>query len=116
MKKRWICLILAAAMLFACAPAAHAAYTEMAFSDNVVEFIKKGEGFLATPYASGGYWYIGYGCLINPADYPNGPSSLNRAISMHLPATGVISNLKSAVWITIPIGVLIASAAVSGIL
>ncbi len=72
MKKQLICLILAAVLLFSCCPAVGAAYTEMTFSDEIVEFIKKGEGFLAKPYASGGYWYIGYGCLINPADYPNG--------------------------------------------
>ena len=72
MKKQWICLFLAAALLLACCPAAAAGYSEMTFSDDLVEFLKKGESFTERAMYVGGYWYIGYGCLINPADYPNG--------------------------------------------
>lgn len=72
MKKQWICLILAAALLVSCCPAAAAGYSEMTFSDDLVEFLKKGESFTERATYIGGYWYIGYGCLINPADYPNG--------------------------------------------
>lgn len=71
MKKQWICLILTVVLLLSACPAS-AAFREMTFSDDIVGFIKKGEGFLEKPYSSGGYWYIGYGCQINPADYPNG--------------------------------------------
>ncbi len=73
MKNRWICLVLAAILLAACVPAPAAGYTEMTFSDDVVEYLKKGESFTDHAMYIGGYWYIGYGCLINsPAEYPNG--------------------------------------------
>ena len=72
MKKQWICLILAAVLLVSCCPSAAAGYSEMTFSDDLVEFLKSGEGFTERAKYIGGYWYIGYGCLVNPTDYPNG--------------------------------------------
>ena len=73
MKKQWICLFLAAVLIISCCPVpAAAAYTEMEFSDDVVEYLKKGESFSERAMYIGGYWYIGYGCLINIADYPSG--------------------------------------------
>ena len=74
MRRNWICLALAAVLLLTCCPAALASYTEMTFSDGVVEYVKQGEGFSPTPINDGTGWYIGYGCLVNPADYPNGIS------------------------------------------
>ena len=73
MIKKRICLLLAAVLLFAgCPVAARATYTKRTFSDELVEFIKAGEGFMPTLYSDGSSWYIGYGCAVNPADYPNG--------------------------------------------
>ena len=72
MKKNLFCLLLAAVLLASCCPAAQAAYTNMAYSDELVEFIKAGEGFMPMVYSDGTGWYIGYGCAVNPAEYPNG--------------------------------------------
>ncbi len=71
MKKRWICMILAAVLLLSCCPAA-AAEGDMTFSDDVVDYIKRGESFSATLYSDGTGWYIGYGCAVKPGEYPNG--------------------------------------------
>ena len=74
MKTRLISLILAA-LLLAAIPASAVNGQSMSYSDGLVDYIKRGEGYRAMPYASGGNWLIGYGCLINsPADYPNGIS------------------------------------------
>ena len=73
MKKQWLCLLLAAVLVLTCCPTlARAAHQEMTFSDGVVNYIKQGEGFSEKPINDGTGWYIGYGCLIDPADYPNG--------------------------------------------
>ncbi len=72
MKKQWVCLILAIVLLAGVCPAARSAYTEMHFSDGVVEYVKLGEGFSERAFHDGTGWYIGYGCSVNPADYPNG--------------------------------------------
>ena len=73
MKKQMICLFLAAVLIFSVLPSTAAAgYTEMTFSDDVVEYLKKGESFSERAQYIGGYWYIGYGCLINISDYPTG--------------------------------------------
>ena len=72
MRTRLISLILAA-LLLAAIPASAVSGQSMSYSDGLVDYIKRGEGYRAMPYASGGNWLIGYGCLINsPADYPNG--------------------------------------------
>lgn len=73
MKTRLISLILAA-LLLAAIPASASNGQAMSYSDGLVDYIKRGEGYRAMPYASGGNWLIGYGCLCNPADYPNGIS------------------------------------------
>ena len=72
MKKKWISLALAFLLLLSCCPAALGAEEEMTFSDGVVEYIKRGEGFSPQAIRDGSGWYIGYGCLIDLADYPNG--------------------------------------------
>ena len=72
MKKQLICLLLSIVLLFSCCATATAAYREMSFSDDLVEYLKKGESFRSTLYTDGYNWFIGYGCLVNPADYPNG--------------------------------------------
>ena len=72
MKKRLICILLTAVLLLGLYPAVNAAYTEMHFSDQLVAYIKQGEGFSPQPVSDGTGWYIGYGCQINKSDYPNG--------------------------------------------
>ena len=72
MRKNRICLLLAVLLLLTCLPVAQAAGGEMTFSDGVVEYIELGEGFSPQPVNDGTGWYIGYGCLIDLADYPNG--------------------------------------------
>ena len=73
MKKQIICIFLAALLIISCCPTdAAAGYTEMTFSDDVVEYLKKGESFSEHAMYIGGYWYIGYGCLVDIADYPDG--------------------------------------------
>lgn len=74
MKTRLISLVLAA-LLLAAIPASAINGQTMSYSDGLVDYIKRGEGYRAMPYASGGNWLIGYGCIINsPSDYPNGIS------------------------------------------
>ena len=72
MKKRLICMLLTAVLLLGLCPAVSAAGTEMAFSDALVAYIKQGEGFSPQAITDGTGWYIGYGCLVNKGDYPNG--------------------------------------------
>ena len=72
MKKNFFCLIMAVLLLFSCCPAAQGAYTEMHFSDDIVAYIERGEGFTPKAFSDGTGWYIGYGCMVDPADYPNG--------------------------------------------
>ena len=72
MKKRLICILLTAVLLLGLCPAVSAADTEMQFSDQLVAYIKQGEGFSPQPINDGTGWYIGYGCLINLEDYPDG--------------------------------------------
>ncbi len=72
MKQRLLPLLLALALVLTLCPAAAAASTPMQYSDDLVAFLKAGEGFSATAYSGAGGWYIGYGCSCNPADYPNG--------------------------------------------
>ena len=42
----------------------------MTYSDALVNYIKYGEGFSPTLYQDTGGWCIGYGCIVNPDDYP----------------------------------------------
>jgi len=71
MKKQIICIFLVAVMLLCLCPAA-SAFSEMSFSDELVAYIKQGEGFVANAISDGTGWYIGYGCQVNPSDYPGG--------------------------------------------
>ena len=72
MYKRILSILLGLILALGLCPAAAAEAETPEFSDALVTYIKKGEGFLAMPYSDGTGWYIGYGCLCNPADYPNG--------------------------------------------
>jgi len=72
MKRKLLSAVLAILLLAGLCPAAGAAYEEMHFSDDLVAYIKAGEGFRAAAYGDSTGWYIGYGCAVNPADYPNG--------------------------------------------
>ena len=71
-KNTIICLFLSVVLLLGLCPAAYAADSEMQFSDALVAYIKQGEGFVSMPIYDSTGAYIGYGCLVNPADYPNG--------------------------------------------
>jgi len=53
-------------------PAAALAVETYTTSDEGVAFIKEYEGFSAMSYSDDGAWYIGYGTLCDPADYPAG--------------------------------------------
>ena len=71
MRKRIISLVLALLLFVGLFPvAANAA--SLTYSDALVNYIKYGEGFSPTLYQDTGGWCIGYGCLVNPDDYPNG--------------------------------------------
>ncbi len=73
MRKRVISLMLALLLVVGLCPAfAGADYTEMTFSDSLVDYIKTGEGFMPTVYSDGTGWYIGYGCACGQYDYPGG--------------------------------------------
>ena len=71
MYRRVLSILLGLAALLCLCPAAAAEGTAE-FSEALVTYIKTGEGFLAMPYDGGTGWYIGYGCVCDPADYPNG--------------------------------------------
>ena len=65
-----LCLLLVLTLL----PAAALAVETYTTSDDGIAFIKEFEGFKPTAYSDQGEWYIGYGTLCNPADYPGGIS------------------------------------------
>ena len=75
MKKRMICLLLSAAILFGTvwltAGSASAATTMKASSD-IVALIKSFEGFSERPYYDYGHWTVGYGTACDQNDYPDG--------------------------------------------
>ena len=72
MKNRLLCIFLTFLLLVGLCPSVSATYTKMDFSDELVEYIKQGEGFAPEPFNDGTGWYIGYGCLIDLEDYPDG--------------------------------------------
>ena len=65
-------LLLCFCLLASVLPMLASAYEPMTYSDGLVEFIKKNEGF--TKYATWDYqqYSIGYGSGCNPGDYPDG--------------------------------------------
>ncbi len=65
-----LCMLLVLTML----PAAALAVETYTTSDEGVALIKEYEDFRAMPYSDDGAWYIGYGTLCDPADYPSGVS------------------------------------------
>ena len=73
MKKRLslgLCLLLMLTLL----PGAALAVDTYTTSDAGIALIKEFEGFRAMPYEDRGEWYVGYGTLCDPADYPTGIS------------------------------------------
>lgn len=73
MKRRWLCLVLAAALLIslgAVAPA-YADTPEWTASQQYIDLLKEWEGFSATPYKDNTHYSIGYGtmCPDNMVDY-----------------------------------------------
>lgn len=73
MRKRIISLVLVL-LLFAGICPLDAQAATMTYSDALVTYIKYGEGFSPTLYQDAGGWCIGYGCIVNPDDYPDGIS------------------------------------------
>lgn len=72
MRKRIVSLVLALLLFAGLCPAYTQAAGSMTYSDALVTYIKYGEGFSSTLYQDAGGWCIGYGCLVNPDDYPDG--------------------------------------------
>ena len=65
-----LCLLLILTLL----PGAALAVDTYTTSDAGIALIKEFEGFRAMPYEDRGEWYVGYGTLCDPADYPTGIS------------------------------------------
>lgn len=80
MKKRIVCFLLAMIMVLGMIPNAAVtanAASEWTTSTNAIKVLKEYEAFEEEPYqkdADSDVWYIGYGSIIDPADYPNGIS------------------------------------------
>lgn len=74
MIKRCLSILLAISMALSLCISASAAYEELAFSGECVEFLKDAEGFSAYAYSDGANYYIGYGTRCGAGDYPNGIS------------------------------------------
>ena len=72
MKRRILTALAAMAVVLSLPAIGASAYEEHAVSDGCVEFIKAHEGFSDTVYGDGTGYYIGYGCYVDPAEYPNG--------------------------------------------
>ena len=67
-------LALCLGLILTLLPSAALAVETYTTSDEGVAFIKEFEGFKSMAYSDKGEWYIGYGTLCDPADYPNGVS------------------------------------------
>ncbi len=71
--RRIFALILALCLLITALPlSAQAAYKNMKFSNQVIEFIKKCEGFTKVATWDYQHYSIGYGCSCQADDYPDG--------------------------------------------
>lgn len=68
--KKILSLILCIAMVLTLLPAGAMAVETFTVSEAGVEFIKRFEGFRPEPYEDRGKWYVGYGVVCDPADYP----------------------------------------------
>lgn len=69
MKKKMICVFLAALMLVGFLPAQALAASNLAASDDCIEMIKAMEGFSAKPYEDFGQYTVGYGTRCPDEDY-----------------------------------------------
>lgn len=80
MKKQIVCFLLALIMVLGMIPNAAItanAASEWTTSTKAIKVLKEYESFEEEPYqkdADSDVWYIGYGSIIDPADYPNGIS------------------------------------------
>lgn len=74
MRKRIVSLVLALLLFVGLCPGAVFAAGTVTYSDALVSYIKYCEGFSPTLYKDTGGWCIGYGCIVDPEDYPNGIS------------------------------------------
>lgn len=67
-----LCFLLVMTLL----PSAALAVDTYTTSDAGVAMIEEFEGYSSEPYADNGKWYIGYGTLCDPEDYPGGIDEL----------------------------------------
>jgi len=71
-KNRFLALGLSLALVLTLLPSAALAVETYSISDEGIAFIKEFEDYRSMPYADNGEWYIGYGTLCDPEDYPEG--------------------------------------------
>ena len=72
MKRRFLCLLLAAVMLVGLIPVTARADDGIDISDEAIEVLKKFEGFSPYAYYDYGQYSIGYGTSCGQYEYPNG--------------------------------------------
>lgn len=70
--KRILPLTMCLCLILALLPSAALAVETFTTSDEGVAMIERYEDFRATPYSDDGKWYIGYGTVCEPEDYPDG--------------------------------------------
>ena len=95
-KRKILALLLTLCLLLSALPlTALADYTPMNCSDNLIEFIKKCEGF--TKYATWDYQHysIGYGCSCNAGDYPNGITEEQADALLRTHVAGSVNSVNS---------------------
>ena len=63
-----LCLVLVLTLL----PSAALAVDTYTTSEEGIALIQEFEDFRSMPYEDNGEWYVGYGTLCDPADYPEG--------------------------------------------
>lgn len=68
--KRFLSLFLSVLLLVTLLPSSAMAVETFYASEEGIAFIKEFEGFRPEPYEDRGKWYIGYGTLCEPADFP----------------------------------------------
>lgn len=94
--KRILALSLSLLLVLTLLPAGALAVDTYTTSVEGVRMIEEFEGFSSTAYADNGKWYIGYGTLCEPSDYPNGISELEADQLMRdalVVAEDVVNNL-----------------------
>ena len=80
--KKSAAMVLCLALLLALLPGSSLAAETFTTSEEGLAFIKEFEGFSAVAYADNGKWYIGYGTLCEPEDYPGGVTEQEAELLM----------------------------------